>query len=59
MKKILNALEVITFLMFVLIGCSLDSLSLDNVVIWMLGLLVMCAVCILLEAGVSDEREGF
>lgn len=59
MKKILNALEVITFLLFVLVGCSLDSLSIADALIWMLGLLVMCAVCILLEAGVSNEGEGF
>ena len=55
MKKILNVLEVITFIMFILFGCSLDSLFLADAVILFMMLTVMFVGVVGLEEIVSHE----
>ena len=54
MRKIVNAFEVIVFIVCVLFGCSLDSLSIPNAVMGFLFIMIAVCVLIILEKGVSD-----
>ena len=49
MKKIGNALEVIVFIVFVLVGCSLDSMTILEAVLAFLALYLLFTVVVLLN----------
>lgn len=49
MKKIGNALEVIVFIVFVFVGCSLDSMTIPEAVLAFLALYLLFTVVVLLN----------
>ena len=62
MKKIGNALEVIVFIVFVFVGCSLDSMSIPEAVLAFFALYLLFTVVVLLNNDLDGwmyERERF